>query len=220
MDLSRLKGGFSWPDKRRLLVLLGIAAVCGIIALFVYVDFGGTELIDRLKSGSTDERLAAIDELAAEGSEEGLRAIAEITQDEDTRVACRALLVVASSRLDDRREHIMRAAKDGRAEVRRIAMVGVGRQSNKDDGEMLAKVVRDGQEDTEVRAAAVQAIGELRAWKYRHAALDVLDDESPLLRGRAAAALRRMTGRDFGFRATAKAERRAIIVALMRKRLK
>jgi hypothetical protein len=131
MDLSRSKGGFSWPDKKRLLVLLGIAAVCGIIALFVYVDFGGNELIDRLKSGSTDERLAAIDELAAEGSEEGLRAIAEITQDEDTRVACRALLVVANSRLDDRREHIMRAAKDGRAEVRRIAMVGVGRLNDR-----------------------------------------------------------------------------------------
>lgn len=220
MDFSRFKVRLSWPHGKRPFILLAVAVVLGVVVLVMHVDFGGNELIDKLKSGNTEERLEAIDELSAEGSEEGLRAIAEVVQDADTRVACRALLVLATTRLEDRRERIMRAAEDERPEVRRIAMVGIGRLQDKGNAEMLATVVRDRQEDPHVRAAAVQAIGELRAWKYRHAALDVLDDPSPLVRGRAAAALHRMTGRNFGFRANATPQERAVIVALMRKMLR
>ena len=224
MDLSGLKGGFIWPQSKLVfLVLLAVAALLAMVAILVHVDFGGDELMEKLKSGTTDQRLAAIDELSAEGSEKAMRAIAEITRDEDTRVACRAVLAVASSRLEigDRREHILRAAQDDRPEVRRVAMVGIGRlDDRKRDAEMLAQVARKAQEAPQVRAAALQALGKLRAWDQRHAAIDALSDASPLVRGQAAAAIRSMTGRDFHFRANDPPEKRAIAIRLIRESLR
>ena len=169
--------------------------------------------LHRLRSADTEERLEAIDELSVNGSAEALRAIAAVTQDQDTLVACRALLAVASSRLENRREHILRAAKDPRPEVRRVAMVGIGRLEDKQkDGEMLAGVVRSRKEYPQVRAAAAQALGLLRAWDQRAALVEALRDSSALVRGRSAAALRRMTGRDFHFRANDPADKREAAV--------
>ena len=206
--------------RNKVLVLL-LAGAAVLLTVTVIVLVSGDDLVEQLHSDKTEERLAAIDELAARGSESGMRAIAELTGDPETRVACRALLAVASSKLDDRRKYIERAAKDDRAEVRQAAMVGLGRLNDKKrDAETLAQVVRDTKEDPYVRAAAVQAIGRLRAWDQRHAAIDALEDPSPLVRGRAAAALKNMVGRDFLFRANDPPEERAKAVANIRAMLR
>ena len=59
MDISKLKGQvrFSIPHGKRFIVLVAIAAVLGVVALFTYVDFGSAP-ISKLKSASPGQPLA------------------------------------------------------------------------------------------------------------------------------------------------------------------
>ena len=209
MGVSDWRSGGSLLHGRQFHVALAVVGAVAILACLMYFWLGGTDdLADQLHSKDRARRLAAIDALARDGSQEAMRAVAEVAGDADGRVASRAVLAVSSSRLKNRRTYVMRAVEDLRPEVREAGMIGVGRLRDKQEAAMLSRVVNDRREDEHVRAAAVQAIGLMRAWDHRDAAIHALDDPSPRVRGRAAAAVRSMIGRDFGFRANDPAAKR------------
>ena len=69
---------------------------------------------------------------------------------------------------------------------------------------------------SERRAAAAQRLGHLQDFQSIDQLLNMLDDPSPLVRGRAAVAVTKILGIHFGFRADAPAEERAEAVHAMR----
>ena len=72
-------------------------------------------------------------------------------------------------------------------------------------------------ESAEVRAAAVQGLGRVRDVDTLPELIDAMEDESPLVRGRAGAAVRRIVGLNYEFRALDPPEERAKAVAFYRK---
>jgi HEAT repeat protein len=71
--------------------------------------------------------------------------------------------------------------------------------------------------DTEVRATAAQALGDLEDFTSVPELLRLCDDPSPLVRGRAAAAVTNIIGMDFFFQADDPPPKRAAAIASMRK---
>jgi HEAT repeat protein len=69
----------------------------------------------------------------------------------------------------------------------------------------------------EVRAAAVQGLGRRRDVNSLSALIDAMEDESPLVRGRAGAAVRRIVGLNYEFHALDPPEKRQKAVAFYRK---
>jgi len=69
----------------------------------------------------------------------------------------------------------------------------------------------------EVRAAAAQRLGRLRDFESAEKLLDLMDDPSPQVRGRAGVALQRILGADYGFHAHDPPEKRRKIIAALRK---
>ena len=220
MGISNWRRGSPLRANRRLQVLLVVLAVLVGLVVVVCASYfwpgGQDDLTDQLRSSDRSARLAAIDALARDGSDEAMQAVAEVAGDEDVRVASRAVLAVSNSRLRDRRKYVMAAAQDPRAEVREAGMIGVGRLGDKQEAAMLSRVVDDRAEDEHVRAAAVQAIGQMRAWRHRDAAIRALEDPSARVRGRAGAAVRSMIGRDFKFRANDPPDKRKAAVGRIR----
>ena len=217
MGISDWRSGSSLVRNKQLQVLLAVFVGLALVLCAIYFWAGGNDdLVDQLRSSDRSQRLAAIDALAQDGSDEAMEAVAAVAADEDARVASRAVLAVSSSRWKDRRKYVMHAVADVRPEVREAGMIGVGRLGDKQEAAMLSRVVDDSGEDEHVRAAAVQSIGLMRAWSHRDAAIRALDDPSPRVRGRAAAAVRSMIGRDFGFRANdPPAKRKAAIKRIL-----
>jgi HEAT repeat protein len=80
----------------------------------------------------------------------------------------------------------------------------------------LREVVAEAR-DPEVRAAAVQGLGDLQDFQSVPELLALCNDSSALVRGRAGAALSNILGADFGFEADAPAERRTATIEAMRK---
>ena len=68
----------------------------------------------------------------------------------------------------------------------------------------------------EVRAACIQGLATHWYYEGMPALLDALEDDSPLVRGRAGAAVEKMLGADFGFRYNDPPEQRAKIVDTLR----
>ena len=64
-----------------------------------------------------------------------------------------------------------------------------------------------------VRAAAVQRLGELQHLESAERLVELLEDESPQVRGRAGVALQRIVGADFGYRATVPASQQRESIA-------
>jgi len=69
----------------------------------------------------------------------------------------------------------------------------------------------------EVRAAAVQGLGRKRDFDTLPKLIDAMEDESPLVRGRAGAAVRRIVGLNYEFRALDPPEKRKEAVEFYRK---
>lgn len=82
--------------------------------------------------------------------------------------------------------------------------------------EELRRVYKKSDVD-EVRAACVKGLGVLRDYDSMDVFFQSLEDESPLVRGRAGVAMVRMLGRDYRFRANGSAAERAQAIAGMKK---
>lgn len=111
--------------------------------------------------------------------------------------------------------YLERAMKDPRPEVREAAAIALGRAADRDRTGALVRAV-SADRSPNVRAAAATALGVMYAYNEMPKLLKALDDPDRMVRRRAAAATRRITGIDFGYRADAPREQRRRIVARMR----
>jgi len=71
--------------------------------------------------------------------------------------------------------------------------------------------------EPQVRAGAIQGLGEVRDWQSVDILIGELEHPDPLVRGRAGAALRKIMKVDFNFRAHDPADRRAAAIAHIRR---
>jgi len=113
-------------------------------------------------------------------------------------------------------DELERTALEGAtsAEKERAAVELAGRGA--EAGEHLRRVLQKSKLP-QVRAAAIQGLGAQHDYESVEALLDALEDESPLVRGRAGIAMKTLLGVDFRFRAAASPEERAVKVQLIRK---
>ena len=82
--------------------------------------------------------------------------------------------------------------------------------------EQMRRVYKQSDVD-EVRAACVKGLGVLRDYDSMDVFFQSLEDDSPLVRGRAGVAMVRMLGRDYQFRANGSPAERAQAIAGMKK---
>lgn len=110
---------------------------------------------------------------------------------------------------------IEEAMKDTRAEVREAAALAYARAAGTGKVHPLAAVAR-GDPSAEVRAAAVTALGEVRAIDDMETLLTALEDPQRIVRLRASAAIARIIGRRYEFDADGTPDQRRAAVAAMR----
>ncbi len=110
--------------------------------------------------------------------------------------------------------HIERAMRDQRPQVREAAAAALGRAAGRERSALLAEVVRD---DTvaSVRATAASALGGMRAYNEMETLMEALEDEDTAVRRRANAAISRITGIQFKFRADGPQKDRDKAIATM-----
>ena len=190
----------------------GAAAVLVIGALLIAGAFSdnGKALV-RLKSSDPRERLAALDDLAESPSRRGDDALLHAFSDSDARVAARAVSKVGNWTHRDGLAHVVRVMDDPRPQVRAAAVASVGklRLREKVDAAPVIKMLADSAQPREVRATAARSLGRLHSWEAMPQLVAALDDPNPHVRGQAGAAIRKILGVDFHFRADA-ANRREI----------
>jgi hypothetical protein len=112
---------------------------------------------------------------------------------------------------------LKKAAADPDWKVRHAAVDGVGRLGREGDPQFLIDVLRNPNEQAEVRAAAAERLGEMRHWDAGPAIIDAMEDSSDLLRARAGVALRQIIIVDFGYRANDPPSRRDEVIQRIRK---
>lgn len=183
-------------------VLLVIAVVLLLSAAFR----GGREDVSSdAASARSRGRPRAVQDSAdgpPEGTEEALRAA---LGHPDPRVAARAVRTVGRRNRRDSLPHLKRSLRDSRPQVRAAAADAMGKFRLREsvDVNTLTGLLDDPDETVEVRAAAARGLGRMRIWQAMPSLVDALEDPDPLVRGRAGAAVRRILGVDFGFRADA-----------------
>jgi HEAT repeat protein len=144
-------------------------------------------------------------------------ALARQTRDADTTAAARAIHSLALR--DDREEYrsdILAAASDARPQVRAAAIAAMELYGETADTSLIRKALA-GDGDPRVRAAAAKCLGGLRFWDAMEDLLDAMYDKSADVRGQAGAAVKRMLGRDYYFRASAPPGDRQRIIERIRR---
>ena len=196
-------------------VLLGMLVVLLLTAIF---RDGHEEVPTQADSPIPEERLRAINSLAGKPSEQGDGVLLVAMRDPDPRVAARAVRVVGRWTHRDNVPLLKRALRDSRAPVRAAAAAALGKFRLRDrvDAVVLTGLLDDARETPEVRAAAARSLGRMRIWAAMPSLINALEDPNPTVRGRAGAAVRRILGVDFGFRANASLADRARAVAEIR----
>lgn len=195
-------------DKKRLLLLIGLAAV---LAVVYFVTRGGPASSESpgAGGGSTSNRPAPGVE-PAPGSENTPEQFAAANRYQE----------VANIAVQSKPEYLpklKKAAADPDWKVRHAAVDGVGRLGRTGDPQFLLEVLRNPNEQVEVRAAAVERLGEMRLWDAGPAIIDAMEDPSPMMRTRAGVALRRLIVVDYGYRANDSPDRRNEVVQRIRK---
>lgn len=188
-------------DKKRLFLLIGLAAALAV----VYVAVRGVPA--SRESRSADRGDSA--DLPASGRE---------NTPERSAVAARRSEVVdiAVQRKPEYMPQLKKAAADPDWTVRHAAVDGVGRLGREGDPQFLIDVLRNPNEQAEVRAAAAERLGEMRLWDAGPAIIDAMEDSSDLLRARAGVALRRIIVVDLGYRANDPPDRRGEVIRRIR----
>lgn len=97
------------------------------------------------------------------------------------------------------------------------AMVTLVRDRDKANKEFFIAMLRDESEDPVLRAQAATGLGQIGAREAMPDLVEAMDDEPLILRARAGAALRRLSGFDFGYKADAPLEERLAAIANIRK---
>lgn len=196
--------------KIRLLAAAGAAAVLVIGALLIAGAFSDNdEALVRVRSPDPQERLLALDDLADRPSRRADEALLQAFSDPDVRVASRAVAKVGNWTHRDGLGHVVRAMADPRPEVRAVAVASVGKLHlrEKVDSAPMIDMLADAAQPREVRATAARSLGRLQSWEAMPQLVAALDDPDPHVRGQAGAAIRKILGRDYFFRANAKNRR-------------
>ncbi len=204
-----------WKDRKRLIVLGGIALVLAVAVLFVYGRSHQAGLIEQLHSGDADERVEAVHGLEKIGSASAAEAIAGAVNAGDGRLAGQAVSALGRMGRPENLRHIRSAARAENEEVRVAAITALGSVGDEADVDLLVENLSDKQEGKRLRAAAALSLGQLDRFRAVPALIEALEDPSPLVRGRAYAAIRRIYQLDVGFHANDDpAKRRAAIVRI------
>jgi len=193
-------------ERKRLFLLIGLAAVLAVVYVAVHGVSASKE------SGSAEETAArdvtAVRPRADGGDNAPARAKAATRRREVVRIAVQ--------RKPEYLPRLKKAAADKDWKVRHAAVDGVGRLGRKGDPQFLIGVLRNTNEQAEVRAAAAERLGEMRFWDAGPAIIDAMDDSSQLLRARAGVALRRIMVVDFDYRANDPPDRRHEVIQKIR----
>ncbi len=183
--------------------VLFAAVGLGLLLLLVRAFWGGEgDLAERLKNGTTEQRLAAVDELSRIGSTQALRTIAEYVRDPEDQVARRSLLSMGRRDWPEGLEAIGLALDDERELVREAALAAMARHDRKQVDVDLVVRLLSSDSGPNARAAAANVAGSLYLWDAMPALVKGLRDKHPRVRGHCAEAIRRIIGVDHGFRSS------------------
>jgi HEAT repeat protein len=204
-----------WKTHRRRIVLGGIAVLLGAGVLFLYGRSRQAALIEQLHGGDADECVEAVHGLEEIGSASAAEAIAGAAKAGDARLASQAVSALGRMGRPEDLRHIRAAAKAEDEEVRVAAITALGGVGSEADVDLLVENLANKQEGKRLRAAAALSLGQLDRFRAVPALIEALEDPSPLVRGRAYAAIRKIYQLDVGFRANDEpAKRQAAIVRI------
>jgi hypothetical protein len=197
-----------FSDKKRLILLIGLAAILAVVYVVTRGGPASSESPGTAGGDSANRPAPGIE--PAPGSENTPEQFAAANRYQE----------VANLAVQSKPEYLpklKKAAGDPDWKVRHAAVDGVGRLGREGDPQFLLEVLRKPNEQVEVRAAAVERLGEMRLWDAGLAMIDAMEDPSPLLRARAGVALRRLIVVDYGYRANDPPERRDEVIQRIRK---
>jgi HEAT repeat protein len=165
-----------------------------VIALVLVVAVVWQATRERRSDGPppSSPAMERIDTLRREGNVEGLARETSAADVEVARRAAASLGYLGAEAVP----HLEQALKDSRHEVREAAAVALGRTAAADPVSLLGTAARE-DPSANVRAAAVTALGKVRAVSEMDAILGALDDEDQTVRERASAAVTRILGRRY-----------------------
>ncbi len=194
-------------DKKRLLLLIGLAAALAVVYFAVR---GGPA--SRESGGGVGH--------SANRPGPGIEpAPGSKNTPEQFEVAARRgeVVRIAVQMKPEYLPQLKKAAADPDWKVRHAAVGGVGRLGREGDPQFLIDVLLNPNEQAEVRATAAERLGEMRHWDAGPAIIDAMEDSSDLLRARAGVALRQIIIVDFGYRANDPPDRRDEVIQKIRK---
>ncbi len=172
-------------ERRRLVILGGIAVLLACVAAWRLLAGGS--------SGPDDPTSARIRQYQ---EEKDIPALGRAVDDDDAKTAWLAVRALGQIRSADVLPHIERAMDDSRDVVRAEAATAFGLRCSPGQAGRLVPLCSDGA--AQVRAAAVAALGTLRAYDHMDAVLKAVADRDSFVRRRAIAAAERIAGRELG----------------------
>ena len=194
-------------DRKRLFLLIGLAAVLAVVYFAVRGVPGQRE--SRSADGGDSANLPPSGGKNVPGR-------AKVPEQAEVAARRREVVDIAVQGKPEYLPQLKKAAADPDWRVRHAAVDGVGRLGREGDPQFLIDVLRNPNEQAEVRAAAAERLGEMRHWDAGPAIIDAMEDSSDLLRARAGVALRRIIVVDLGYRANDPSDRRGEVIRRIR----
>ena len=194
-------------DRKRLFLLIGLAATLAV----VYVAVRG---VPASKESRSADRSHSAD--TPPSRRENVPGGENVPGRAEAAARRREVVDIAIQMKPEYMPQLKKAAADSDWKVRHAAVDGVGRLGREGDPQFLIDVLRNPNEQAEVRAAAAERLGEMRHWDAGPAIIDAMEDPSDLLRARAGVALRRIIVVDLGYRANDPSDRRAETIRRIR----
>ena len=188
-----------WRDSKRLLLLIGLAAVLVGAYLWVHgLPGAGRPEEPRRPKARRGPRAGAPTTRGGTGDSPPGNAGRNERNDSWTKLS-------KVSRMARRAEPehlpaLKKAAASKVTEIREAAVVGIGRMGKDSDPQVLIEALRKDR-SAAVRIAAATALGRIRCWDAGEALMDALDDADTGVRSAAGFALTRIMGADLGYRA-------------------
>jgi hypothetical protein len=195
-------------DKKRLFMLIGLAAVLAVVYVAVRGVPGWSE--SRSPDGGDSANLPP-------SGRENVPERAKVPDRTEAAARRGEVVRIAVQMKPEYLPQLKKAAADPDWKVRHAAVDGVGRLGREGDPRFLIDVLRNPNEQAEVRATAAERLGEMRHWDAGPAIIDAMEDSSDLLRARAGVALRQIIVVDLGYRANDPPDRRGEVIQRIRK---
>jgi len=216
---------------RRKAILIAAAVAIGAALVGVWALTRRSDPAELLRSDSPAKRQQAIAVLRARrDTPDGLQGLARAAAHKDPGVARMALRTIAAGHGEDDPpgpeglEIVKKATADPRPEVRSTAirvLEATTPPAPEDPTVPQLLLERFAAETSpQPRAAAANALGKLQYWPAVEPLIEALEDDSVPVRGAAGAALRKILGLGFGFRAADPPRKRAAAVARIRQHWK